>query len=44
MLSILGGTDPGRVTWCDRVMEAATKVGYALDDHGNITKRAPAAE
>jgi hypothetical protein len=24
------------------VMEAATKAGYALDDHGNITKRAPA--
>ena len=46
MLSILGGTDPGRVTWCDRVMAAATKAGYALDDHGNITKRAsaPAAE
>jgi uncharacterized RmlC-like cupin family protein len=38
MLSILGGTDPGRVTWCDPVMRAAARAGYVLDAEGNITK------
>lgn len=36
MLSILGGTDPGRVTWNDQVLEAAKARGYELDAEGNI--------
>lgn len=39
MLSILGGTDPGRVTWCDPVMRAAERAGYILDADGNITRK-----
>jgi uncharacterized RmlC-like cupin family protein len=44
MLSILGGTDPGRVTWCDAVMRAAANAGYVLDDEGNITPAGKAAK
>jgi uncharacterized RmlC-like cupin family protein len=43
LLSILGGTDPGRVTWCDAVTKAAAAKGYFLDERGNITKGAPRA-
>ncbi len=42
MLSILGGTDPGRVTWCDPVMRAAERAGYMLDADGNITHKGAA--
>ncbi|MEY3664007.1 MAG: hypothetical protein RLZZ153_189 [Pseudomonadota bacterium] len=42
MLSILGGTDPGRVTWCDPVMRAAERAGYVLDAEGNITHKSAA--
>lgn len=44
MLSILGGTDPGRVTWCDQVMNAAAAKGFGLDDAGNIVKLPAAAQ
>lgn len=36
MLSILGGTDPGHVTWSDDILKAARAKGYALDEKGNI--------
>jgi uncharacterized RmlC-like cupin family protein len=36
LLSILGGTDPGRVTWTDSVIDAARAKGYDLDAEGNI--------
>jgi uncharacterized RmlC-like cupin family protein len=44
LLSILGGTDPGRVTWCDRVVKEARRRGFELDERGNIKRIAGAAE
>jgi hypothetical protein len=38
MLSILGGTDPGHVTWADDIIAAAGAKGYRLDQKGAITQ------
>ena len=38
LLSILGGTDPGKVTWSDAVLEAVKGRGYDLDENGNIVQ------
>jgi mannose-6-phosphate isomerase-like protein (cupin superfamily) len=38
LLSILGGTNPGKVGWNDSVLDAVKARGYALDEDGNIAK------
>ena len=38
LLAILGGTDAGRVTWAQQVIEQAKKTGLALDEHGNLVR------
>lgn len=42
LLSILGGTDPGKVGWCEQVMNAVKGKGYSLDEDGNIVRLAAA--
>ncbi len=38
LLAILGGTDAGRVTWAQSVLERAKETGLALDEHGNLVR------
>jgi len=38
LMSILGGTDPGRVSWAPQVLAAAKKTPLHLDGHGNVTR------
>lgn len=38
LLAILGGTDPGRVTWAESIVEAARMRGVALDADGNVVR------
>ncbi len=39
LMSILGGTDPGRVTWAPQVLEAALKSPLRLDAKGNVVRQ-----
>jgi uncharacterized RmlC-like cupin family protein len=36
LLAILGGSDPGKVSWAPQVLEAARRMGKGLDPNGNI--------
>ncbi len=36
LLTIIGGSDPGRVTWSDALLAAARAKGFDLDADGNI--------
>ena len=36
LMAILGGTDPGRVTWSTEVLEKAKKTGLGFDENGNV--------
>ena len=36
LVTILGGTDAGHVTWGPRVLERARDTGLALDAEGNL--------
>jgi uncharacterized RmlC-like cupin family protein len=36
LLSILGGTDPGKVEWAESILGKVRAKGYDLDDNGNI--------
>jgi hypothetical protein len=38
LMAILGGTDPGRVTWSPDVLEKARRTGLRLDAEGNVIK------
>jgi uncharacterized RmlC-like cupin family protein len=38
LMAILGGTDPGRVTWQPQVLEQAQQAGLRLDSQGNVMK------
>lgn len=38
LLAILGGTDAGRVTWAQTVIERAKETGLKLDEHGNLVR------
>ena len=38
LLAILGGTDPGRVTWAESIVVAARIRGVALDAAGNVVR------
>ena len=38
ILTILGGTDPGRVTWSKRINEKAKALGLVVDDDGNLVR------
>jgi uncharacterized RmlC-like cupin family protein len=38
LMSVLGGTDPGRVTWASQVLEAARKSPLRLDARGNVER------
>ncbi len=40
LLAILGGTDAGRVTWAQQVLERAKNTGLSLDAHGNLVRAA----
>lgn len=40
LLAILGGADPGRVTWASKVLERARQTGLALDESGNLVRLA----
>jgi len=42
MVAILGGTDPGRVTWNDELMAAVRARGFDIDASGNI--KSPGAD
>jgi hypothetical protein len=35
-MAILGGTDPGRVTWPPNVLEKAKRTGLRFDENGNV--------
>jgi uncharacterized RmlC-like cupin family protein len=39
LMSILGGTDPGRVSWAPQVLDAARKSPLRLDAKGNVERR-----
>jgi len=39
LMSILGGTDPGRVSWAPQVLEAARRSPLRLDGQGNVARR-----
>ena len=36
LMAILGGTDPGRVTWPAEILEKAKKTGLRFDANGNV--------
>src|SRR5215475_8248982 len=36
LMAILGGTDPGRVSWAQQVIEKAKQTGLKLDEHGDL--------
>ena len=36
LLSILGGTDPGKVEWAESIMGQVRTKGFDLDEAGNI--------
>jgi mannose-6-phosphate isomerase-like protein (cupin superfamily) len=38
ILTILGGTDPGRVTWSKSINEKAKALGLVVDDDGNLVR------
>ena len=35
-LTILGGTEPSRVEWHEKVIEKARNAGFKLDENGNV--------
>lgn len=39
MMAIIGGTDSGRVSWADSVLERARESGLGLDGQGNLVER-----
>ena len=39
LMSILGGTDPGRVTWAPQVLDAARNSPLRLDAKGNVVRQ-----
>ncbi len=39
LLALQGGTDPGRVTWAQTVLERAKETGLRLDAQGNLARR-----
>ncbi len=39
MMAIIGGTDSGRVSWADSVLERARESGLGLDGRGNLVER-----
>ena len=36
LMAILGGTDPGRVSWAQKVLEQAKQTGLRLNEHGDL--------
>lgn len=38
LLALQGGTDPGRVTWAQTVLERAKETGFRLDEQGNLVR------
>lgn len=38
LLTIIGGADPGRVTWSPGVLEQAAQRGVYLDERGNLAR------
>ena len=42
LLSIVGGTDPGKVDWAEKVRSATRERGYDVDDQGRIIEVAKA--
>jgi len=42
LLSILGGTDPGKVDWAESILQRVRTKGYELDERGNIVTLAKA--
>jgi len=40
MLTIIGGTDPGKVVWNEKLLAAVRSIGYQIDEHGAISKAA----
>lgn len=36
LMAILGGTDPGRVSWAQKVLDQAKQTGLKLDEYGNL--------
>ena len=38
LLALQGGTDPGRVTWAQTVLERAKETGLRLDEQGNLVR------
>lgn len=42
LLTVIGGKEPGRVTWSAQVLESARKTGVFLDERGNLAHAAAA--
>src|SRR5215475_2047508 len=38
LMAILGGTDPGRVSWAPKVIEQAKQTGLKLNEHGDLVQ------
>ena len=38
LLAIIGGRDPGHVSWSPEVLERAGHIGVGLDDQGNLVR------
>jgi hypothetical protein len=38
LMAILGGTDAGRVSWAQKVLEQAKQTGLKLDAHGDLVQ------
>jgi mannose-6-phosphate isomerase-like protein (cupin superfamily) len=36
LMAILGGTDPGRVSWAQKVIEQGRQTGLKLNEHGDL--------
>jgi len=39
LMAILGGTEPGRVTWTPEVLERARQTGLGFDENGNVRRQ-----
>jgi hypothetical protein len=37
-MTIVGGADPGKVTWPQKLLDEARENGAALDEQGNLVK------
>jgi hypothetical protein len=42
LFTVLGGTDPGRVTWSPELVRQASEKGWELDASGDLIVREPA--